>query len=52
LFFAQWRISDKLPNFLGRRPPGIRVSKGPANLSAVLVEVEIESHRATGIERV
>ena len=40
---------DFLGFFLGRRPPRIGVSKGPANLSAVLVEVEIESRRATGI---
>jgi calcineurin-like phosphoesterase len=43
---------DFLDLFLGRRPSRIGVSKGPPRLSAVVVEVEVESHRAIGIEGV
>ena len=42
---------DFLDLFLGRRPSRIGVSKGPSRLSAV-VEVEVESRRAIGIEDV
>ncbi len=42
---------DFLDLFLGRRPWRIRVSKGASRLSAV-VEVEVESRRAIGIEGV
>jgi len=43
---------DFLDLFLGRRPSRIRVSKGSSRLSAVVVEVEVESRRAIGIEGV
>lgn len=38
--------------FLGKKLPGLEVSRGSAALNAVLIEVNTESHRATGIERV
>ena len=38
--------------FLGKKLPGLGVSRGSATLNAVLIEVDAESHRATGIERV
>ena len=38
--------------FLGKKLPGLGVSRGSAALNAVLIEVDAESHRATGIERV
>jgi len=44
--------ADFLDLFLGRRPSRIGVSKGPSRLSAVFVEVEVESRRAIGIEDV
>lgn len=43
---------DFMGLFLGRKPSHIKVSKGRASLSAVLIEVEVERCRATGIERV
>ncbi len=43
---------DFLDLFLGRRPWRIGVSKGASRLSAVVVEVEVESRRAIGIEGV
>jgi 2',3'-cyclic-nucleotide 2'-phosphodiesterase len=43
---------DFLVLFLGRRPSRIGVSKGPSRLSAVVVEVEVESRRAIGNEDV
>ena len=43
---------DFLDLFLGRRPSRIGVSKGSSRLSAVVVEVEVESRRAIGIEGV
>lgn len=43
---------DFMDFFLGRKPSHIGVSKGPANLNAVLIEVEVESRRAISIERV
>jgi metallophosphoesterase (TIGR00282 family) len=38
--------------FLGRRTSRLGASKGPANLNAVVVEVELKSRRAVSIERV
>jgi 2',3'-cyclic-nucleotide 2'-phosphodiesterase len=38
--------------FLGRGPSRLGASKAPANLNAVVVEVELESRRAVSIERV
>jgi 2',3'-cyclic-nucleotide 2'-phosphodiesterase len=38
--------------FLGKVPSRLGVSKAPANLNAVVVEVELESRRAVSIERV
>jgi calcineurin-like phosphoesterase len=38
--------------FLGKKLPGLGVSKGSADLNAVLIEVDAESRRATAIERV
>ena len=38
--------------FLGERISGLSVAKGPADLNAVLVELDVESRRATSIERV
>ncbi len=38
--------------FLGKKLPGLGVSRGSATLNAVLIEVDAETHRATGIERV
>jgi calcineurin-like phosphoesterase len=38
--------------FLERRPARIGVSKGPAVLNAVVIEVEVESRRAVSLERV
>src|SRR5215204_5197926 len=38
--------------FLGKKLPGLGVSRGSAALNAVLIEVDAESHRATRIERV
>jgi 2',3'-cyclic-nucleotide 2'-phosphodiesterase len=38
--------------FLGKKLPGLGVSRGSAALNAVLIEVDAESRRATGIERV
>jgi 2',3'-cyclic-nucleotide 2'-phosphodiesterase len=43
---------DFLRLFLGKRPSRIDVSKAPANLSAILVETDVESRRTIGIERV
>ncbi len=43
---------DFLAFFLGRRPSRIGVSEGPASLSAVVIEVEVESRQALSIERV
>ena len=43
---------DFLGLFLEKRPVRIGVSKGPAELNAVVIEVEVESRRATSIERV
>jgi len=43
---------DFLGLFLDRRPARIGVSKGPAELNAVVIEVDVESRRATSIERV
>ena len=43
---------DFLGLFLEKRPARIGVSKGPAELNAVVIEVEVESRRATSIERV
>jgi metallophosphoesterase (TIGR00282 family) len=38
--------------FLGKKLPGLGVSRGSAALNAVVVEVELESRRAVSIERV
>jgi len=38
--------------FLGNKLPGLGVSRGSAALNAVLIKVDAESWRATGIERV
>ena len=38
--------------FLGRGPSRLGASKAPANLNAVVVEVELESRQAVSIERV
>ena len=38
--------------FLGKGPSRLGASKAPANLNAVVVEVELESRRAVSIERV
>jgi calcineurin-like phosphoesterase len=38
--------------FLGQEFPGLGVSRNPAVLNAVLIEMDAESHRATGIKRV
>jgi calcineurin-like phosphoesterase len=38
--------------FLGKKLPGLGVSRGSAALNAVLIEVDTESLRATGIERI
>ncbi len=43
---------DFLRFFLERGPTRIGVSKGPASLSAVVIEMEVESRRATRIEHV
>jgi metallophosphoesterase (TIGR00282 family) len=43
---------DFLAFFLGRRPSRIGVSEGSASLSAVVIEMEVESRRAISIERV
>jgi len=43
---------DFLGLFLKRGPSRIGVSKGPADLNAVLIEVEVESRQAVSIERV
>jgi len=43
---------DFMDFFLGRKPSRIGVSEGPAALNAVLIEVDVEGRRATGIERV
>ena len=43
---------DFLGLFLERGPARIGVSKGPAGLNAVVIEVEVEGRRATSIERV
>ncbi|HLM77216.1 MAG TPA: TIGR00282 family metallophosphoesterase [Rubrobacteraceae bacterium] len=43
---------DFMDLFLGRKPSRIGVSEGPAALNAVLIEVDVEGRRATGIERV
>jgi 2',3'-cyclic-nucleotide 2'-phosphodiesterase len=43
---------DFLGLFLERGPTRIGVSKGPADLNAVLIEVKIDSGRAVSIERV
>ena len=38
--------------FLGKRTSGLAVAKGPAELNAVLIEIDVENRRAHGIERV
>jgi calcineurin-like phosphoesterase len=38
--------------FLGKRTSGLSVAKGPADLNAVLIEVDVENRRALSIERV
>lgn len=38
--------------FLGERLPGLSVAKGPGDLNAVLIEVDIKERRAVSIERV
>jgi 2',3'-cyclic-nucleotide 2'-phosphodiesterase len=38
--------------FLGKELPGLGVSSGSAALNAVLIKVDAESRRATGIERI
>jgi metallophosphoesterase (TIGR00282 family) len=38
--------------FLGKKLPGLGVSRGSPALNAVLIEVDAESLRATGIERI
>ena len=38
--------------FLGKRTSGLSVAKGPADLNAVLIEVDVENRRAISIERV
>ena len=43
---------DFLGLFLEKGPVRIGVSKGPASLNAVVIEVEVESRRAVNIERV
>jgi calcineurin-like phosphoesterase len=43
---------DFLGLFLDRRPVRIGVSKGPTEFNAVVIEVDVESRRATSIERV
>jgi 2',3'-cyclic-nucleotide 2'-phosphodiesterase len=43
---------DFLRLFLGKQPSRIEVSKGPANLSAVVVETDVENRLTIGIERV
>ena len=43
---------DFMDLFLGRKPSHIKVSKGPASLNAVFIEVEVESCQAINIERV
>jgi 2',3'-cyclic-nucleotide 2'-phosphodiesterase len=43
---------DFMDLFLGRKPSHIVVSEGPASLSAVLIEVEVESRRTISVERV
>ena len=43
---------DFMDFFLGRKPSHIGVSKGPASLSAVLIEVEVESRRTIRVELV
>ena len=42
---------DFLGFFLGRKPSRIGVSGGPAGLSAVVIEMEVESRQAVSIER-
>jgi metallophosphoesterase (TIGR00282 family) len=43
---------DFMGLFLDRGPARIGVSKGPAEFNAVIIEAEVESRRATSIERV
>lgn len=43
---------DFLGLFLEKRPTRIGVSRGPASLNAVVIEMEVESRRAVSIERV
>jgi 2',3'-cyclic-nucleotide 2'-phosphodiesterase len=43
---------DFMGLFLDREPARIGVSKGPADCNAVIIEVDVESRRATSIERV
>jgi metallophosphoesterase (TIGR00282 family) len=43
---------DFMALFLDRRPTRIGVSKGPAILNAVVIEVDVESRQAVSIERV
>jgi len=38
--------------FLGERISGLSVAKGPADLNAVLIEIDVEGRRAVSIERV
>jgi 2',3'-cyclic-nucleotide 2'-phosphodiesterase len=43
---------DFLGLFLDMGPVRIGVSKGPTEFNAVVIEVDVESRRATSIERV
>jgi hypothetical protein len=43
---------DFLGLFLGEKRPRVGVAKGPAVLNAVIVDVDVESRRASVIERV
>jgi calcineurin-like phosphoesterase len=38
--------------FLGKKPPGLEVSRGSAALNAVLIKMDAELRRATSIERI
>ena len=38
--------------FLGKSSSGLSVAKGPADLNAVLIEIDVEGRHAVGIERV
>jgi calcineurin-like phosphoesterase len=43
---------DFMGLFLEKRPVRIGVSKGPAVLNAVVIELDVEGRRATSIERI